>query len=77
MKVREGHDENARVLDIIGDVADRDAIIVDDFSISGRTLTSVAEALEASGARRIFACLSHVLLNEAAVERIEATQLKC
>lgn len=76
MKVREGHDEKARVLDIIGDVANRDAIIVDDFSISGRTLTSVADALAANGARRIFACLSHVLLNEAAVERIEASPIE-
>src|SRR5690625_3659132 len=76
MKVRESHDETARVLDIIGDVANRDAIIVDDFSISGRTLTGVAEALEASGARRIFACLSHVLLNEVAVERIEASPIE-
>jgi len=36
-KVREGHGETAEIVEIIGEVADRDAIIVDDFTISAGT----------------------------------------
>lgn len=76
MKVREGHDERAEMLDIIGDVEGRDAVIVDDFSISGGTLTAVAEELRKRGAKRILAALSHVLMDEAAVRRIEASPIE-
>lgn len=76
MKIRHGHDEKAEVLDVIGDVADRDAVIVDDFSISGGTLTAVAYELRRRGARRIFAALSHVLLNEAGIRRIEESPIE-
>src|ERR671931_1031414 len=37
-KVREGHGETAELVEIIGDVAGRDAIVVDDFTISAGTL---------------------------------------
>ena len=37
-KTRNDHSENAKILELIGDVKDRDAVIVDDFIISGGTL---------------------------------------
>ena len=50
-KVRTGHDEAAEVLEIIGDVEGKAALVVDDFTISGGTLADVARALKARGAR--------------------------
>ena len=43
--VEQAHAEQATVLEIIGDVVGRTALIVDDFIISGGTLVSVAEKL--------------------------------
>jgi ribose-phosphate pyrophosphokinase len=45
-KVRSGHDEQARVIDVIGEVAGRDAVLVDDFTISAGTLVEAAEQLD-------------------------------
>ena len=69
-KTRVDHSESAEILELIGDVRGRDAVIVDDFSISGGTLVDLAHLLKEKGAKRIFACLSHVLLNEKALKRL-------
>lgn len=76
-KVRKGHDEQAKVQEIIGDVKDRDCVIVDDFTISGGTLIDLAQELRARGARRIVAALSHTLLKEAGLSRLEASPIEC
>ncbi len=69
-KTRNDHSENAKILELIGDVKDRDAVIVDDFIISGGTLIDLANMLKAHGAKRIFACVSHTLLNTTGFNRI-------
>lgn len=69
-KTRTGHDEKAEVLEIIGNVDGKNALIVDDFSISAGTLVDLAKCLKERGAKRIFACLSHILLSEAGVKKI-------
>ena len=69
-KMRVGHDENAKVLEIIGDVKGKDCIVVDDFTISGGTLIDVAHGLKDKGANKIYAFLSHVVLQEKGVKRI-------
>lgn len=75
-KVRRGHDENAKVLEIMGDVNGRDAVIVDDFTISGGTLADLARGLKERGARRIIAVLSHILLKPSGIERIEKSPIE-
>ena len=70
-KTRVDHSENAKILNIIGDVKDKDCLVVDDFSISGGTMVDIAKALQANGARRIFGALSHNAMNEKALKRIE------
>jgi ribose-phosphate pyrophosphokinase len=75
-KMRKGHDETVEFLDIIGDVKGKNAIIIDDFSISGGTLIEVAKGLKQRGAKRIFACLSHILLNKEGVARIEDSPIE-
>ncbi|MFW5789733.1 MAG: ribose-phosphate diphosphokinase [Bacillota bacterium] len=75
-KKRLYHNENPEILGIIGEVKGKDALIFDDFSISGRTLVNLAKGLKNRGANRIFAGLSHLLLNEKGVERIENSPIE-
>lgn len=75
-KMRVDHNESAKVLEIIGNVKGKDCIVVDDFTISGGTLIDVAHGLKDKGAKRIYAFLSHVVLQEAGVKRIEESPIE-
>lgn len=75
-KERPAHDEHAEVLEIIGDVAGRSALIVDDFTISGGTLAEVAHRLAERGAREVYAMVSHGVLTPGSVERIAASPIR-
>ncbi|MGM0413658.1 MAG: ribose-phosphate diphosphokinase [Bacillota bacterium] len=70
------HNENAEILEIIGNVKDKDALIFDDFSISGKTLVNLAKGLKERGVKRIFAGLSHLLLSAEGVDRIENSPIE-
>ena len=61
-KTRTAHDENAKIMELIGNVEGKNCMIVDDFSISGGTLVDIAYVLKARGAKRIIACLAHNIL---------------
>lgn len=74
-KERDGHDENAKIIEIVGDIEGKNALIVDDFSISGGTLIDLATELKKRGAKKIIACLSHVLLNDAAIKKVERSEI--
>ena len=56
---------------IIGDVRDRDCIIVDDMIDTGGTLCKAAEALKASGANRVFAYATHPVFSGDAAQNIQ------
>ena len=75
-KTRTGHDECAKVLELIGDVRGKNALIVDDFSISAGTLTELARVLLEKGARQVYACLTHLMLTEAGLRRLEASPIE-
>jgi ribose-phosphate pyrophosphokinase len=53
-KTRTDHTENAKVLEVIGDVEGKNCLVVDDFSISGGTMIDIARGLKEKGAKRIF-----------------------
>ena len=74
-KERAGHDESAEVLEIIGDVQGKTAIVVDDFTISGGTLCDVAEKLIERGARQVHAAVSHGVFGAGAMARIDASPI--
>lgn len=74
-KVRFAHDENAEIMEIIGDVDGKDAIIVDDFSISAGTVIETAKMLKKRGARSVMACFSHIPLSEKGVAAIENSDI--
>lgn len=75
-KTRFDHNENAKVLEVIGNVEGKDCFIVDDFTISGGTLVEIANAVKAHGARRVFAGLSHILCREKGIAAIENSPLE-
>ncbi len=74
-KRREGPNVS-EVMHIIGDVADRDCVILDDMIDTAGTLTNAARALVEAGARRVTACATHAVLSGPAVERIESSALE-
>jgi ribose-phosphate pyrophosphokinase len=74
-KTRYGHDEKAELLELIGDVSGKDAIIVDDFSISGGTIVNLASLLKKRGAKQVIACLSHLPLSEKGLKAIEQSEI--
>ena len=75
-KTRYSHNETAKILNVIGDVKGKNCMIVDDFSVSGGTLVDIARALKANGAKRIIACLSHVIVREKGVKAIEESPIE-
>ncbi|MBW2092030.1 MAG: ribose-phosphate diphosphokinase, partial [Deltaproteobacteria bacterium] len=75
-KQRVTHDEKATVLEIIGDVKDKTAVIVDDFTISGRTLVDVSEKLMERGAKDVYAMVAHGVLTEGSIERLDSSPIK-
>jgi ribose-phosphate pyrophosphokinase len=66
----------ARVLHVIGEVKDRDVVIVDDMVDTAGTLVQSVEALVEKGARRVFAACTHPVLSGEARVRIENSRLE-
>ena len=61
---------------VIGDVAGKDVIMVDDMTESGGTLCAAAAVLKEHGAARIFAGVSHGVLNDTARERLAKSPIE-
>lgn len=65
----------AQVMHIIGDVKDRDCIIVDDIVDTASTLSKAVDALKEHGAAKVVAYVTHPVLSGKAVANIEASSL--
>jgi ribose-phosphate pyrophosphokinase len=65
----------SEVMNIIGDVAGKDCIIVDDLVDTAGTLCKAAVALKENGARSVTAYCTHPVLSGAAVERLNESVL--
>ena len=61
---------------LIGDVRDRNALIIDDEIASGGTMIEAARFLRANGARRIEAAAVHPVLSGHAVQRLRDSQIE-
>jgi ribose-phosphate pyrophosphokinase len=66
----------SEVMHIIGDVAGRDAILLDDMVDTAGTLANAARALRDNGARRVYAACTHAVLSGPAVERLVGAPLE-
>ena len=60
----------SEVMHVIGDVADRTCVVVDDIIDTAGTLVKTSDALLEHGARAVYACCTHPVLSGRAVERI-------
>src|SRR6266542_4276619 len=74
-KQRKAHDERAEVLEIIGEVQGKTALIVDDFTISAGTLADAAEKLVERGAKAVYAAVSHGVFSEGSMERLDRSPI--
>ncbi|MBO7431984.1 MAG: ribose-phosphate pyrophosphokinase [Elusimicrobia bacterium] len=66
----------AAIMNIIGDVKGRNAIILDDMIDTGGTLTKVADAIKNAGAIKVYAAASHGVLSGQAIEKIQKSSLE-
>lgn len=64
------------VMEIIGDVAGKTAVMIDDMIDTAGSVVTGAEAMKKRGARRIFACCTHGVLSGPAIERIENSPIE-
>lgn len=65
----------AKVMNIIGDVAGRTCVIMDDMVDTANTLCEAASALKKKGAIKVVAYCTHPVLSGTAIERITASEL--
>ena len=66
----------SEVMNVIGDVEGKIAILIDDIIDSGGSLVKAAEKLKKQGAREVFAACTHPVLSAGAVEKIEKSCIK-
>ncbi|PPD26326.1 MAG: phosphoribosylpyrophosphate synthetase [Hyphomicrobium sp.] len=66
----------SEVMNVIGDVKGKRAILIDDIVDSGGTLCNAAEALLKNGATEVSAYITHGVLSGGAVSRIQNSRLK-
>jgi ribose-phosphate pyrophosphokinase len=63
---------NVEAINIVGEVAGCDVLLVDDITETAGTLTAAAKILREHGARSVRAAVSHCVLNDHAVERLKS-----
>lgn len=72
---RRARANESQVMHIIGDVQDRDCVIVDDIADTAGTLCKAAKALKDNGARRVVGYITHPVLSGNALKNINGSEL--
>jgi ribose-phosphate pyrophosphokinase len=75
-KRRHGNDANAEALTLIGDVQDRDVIIVDDEVDTGGSIAQAVNVVKQKGARNVYLAFVHAILSRNRAERLAALPIK-
>jgi ribose-phosphate pyrophosphokinase len=75
-KRRQGNLDKAELLNVIGNVRGRIAIIVDDEIDTAGTLIEIVRALDREGVTEIYACATHGVLSDPAIDRIQSSSLR-
>ncbi|AFZ14631.1 ribose-phosphate pyrophosphokinase [Crinalium epipsammum PCC 9333] len=70
-KRRQAHNV-AEVMNVIGDVAGKTAVLVDDMIDTGGTISEAARILRQQGARQVYACATHAVFSPPAIERLSS-----
>ena len=63
-------------MQIIGDVKDKNVIVVDDMVDTAGTITKAADIMKAAGAKSVRACASHCVMSGPASERVQNSALE-
>lgn len=66
----------SEIMNIIGDIKDKNLLIIDDIIDTAGTLCNAANALKERGAKSVRACATHGILSGPAIDRIEASALE-
>lgn len=66
----------ARVMHLIGDLRDKEVLIIDDMIDTGRTTVNAAQAALENGARSVTAVATHALLSGSAVKRLKEAPIQ-
>jgi len=66
----------AEVMNIVGEIKGKTAILIDDIIDTAGTITLAANALVENGAKEVYACCTHPVLSGPAIERIENSMIK-
>ncbi|MGI6727317.1 MAG: ribose-phosphate diphosphokinase [Anaerovoracaceae bacterium] len=66
----------SEIMNIIGDIENKTAILVDDMIDTAGTITNAANALRELGAKEVYACATHPVLSGPALERIQDSAIK-
>jgi ribose-phosphate pyrophosphokinase len=66
----------SQIMNVIGDVDGKDAIILDDMIDTGGTTIQAAAALKEKGAKRVVAACTHAVLSDNAVEKVNTSALE-
>lgn len=74
-KRRQAHNQS-EVMNVIGDVRGKTAILVDDMIDTAGTISEAAKILRREGASRIYACATHALFSHPAIERLATSGLE-
>lgn len=75
-KRRVGNDASSEVLTVIGDVADKNVIIVDDEISTGGSIQNTVQIVKENGARDVYVSCSHPVFAPPAIERLRALPVK-
>ncbi len=73
---RRGGANESKVMNIIGDVEGKTAVVLDDMVDTAGTIVQGADALMESGAKRVLACATHPVLSGPAIERLERSVIE-
>jgi ribose-phosphate pyrophosphokinase len=60
---------------VIGEIKGKNVLMVDDLTETAGTLTTAAALLKKKGAKKIYACVSHAILNEIGIERLRKSNI--
>jgi len=74
-KRRTGANET-KIMHVIGDVRERDVILLDDIIDTAGTIVQAVSALKEEGARRVLASCTHAVLSGQAIERLERSSIE-
>ena len=67
--------ESVESMAIIGEVRGKDVLMVDDLTETAGTLTTASALLRKKGAKSVYACVSHAILNDLGIQRLKKSNI--